>query len=327
LTAECLVDSNLTGYDPHGVRLLSVYVRRIENGTINPAPNLRVTIERPASATVDGDNGIGPVVAAFSMDKAIAKARSAGVSAVAACRSNHFGAAAWSALRAAKEGLIGVAASNGSAALAPWGGARAFFGANPIAFAIPVAQGDPIVFDMSTSVSARARIRRLAAAGQQLPEGWAIDAQGRPTTNAEEALRGALLPFGGHKGYGLAMMLEILSGALSAAGFSHQHRDLYSDTDGPQGLGHFFLTLSPTAFISEIEFQTQIATLVDALTKIPPSEGTEGVRVPGDSHRARRTARLTNGISLPDDEVAELTALGRQSGVRFPSALNQPQVQ
>jgi LDH2 family malate/lactate/ureidoglycolate dehydrogenase len=327
LTADCLIDANLYGVETHGIRLLSIYARRLRSSTINPRPRVRVVHETATAAVVDGDDGLGPVVGAFAIDGAIAKAKESGVGMAVARRSHHFGAAAWYARRALAAGQIGIASSNGSPALAPWGAAAPFFGANPLAVAIPTKDVEPIVFDASTSVSSRARIRRLAAQGEAIPEGWALDADGRATVDAAEAIRGALLPFGGAKGSGLALILEVLCAALAGAGFSNENRDLYLGDTEPQGIGHFFLAIAPDVCDPGDGFTSRVDRLVRSMHKLPPAPEAGRVRLPGEGAAAHRQERLNHGIPLPENEVAELATLGEQSGVEFPAAIDPPGVQ
>lgn len=315
--ADSLIAANLRGVDTHGIQLLPVYVRRLVAGVVEPRPKLRTVAEGPAFAVVDGGNGLGPVVGAYAMDKAVALARGAGVAAVAARHSNHFGAAAWYADRAAAQRMIGIAMSNGTPALAPWGGRRPFFGADPVAVAVPAAEEPPVVFDMASSVSSRARIRQAAARGDTIPEGWAVDRQGRPTTNAADALAGALLPVGGPKGYGLTLILELLAGGLTGATFSPENRDLHADLSGPQGLGHFFLVLDPERFLPGGNFGKRADWLIRELHESAPADGVSRVRVPGDLDAQRRAERLARGIAVAPEVVAELETVGERAGTRL----------
>lgn len=320
-TADCLVTSNLRGVDTHGVRLLPIYVRRLQLGVMEARPQLQVVREGTAFAAIDGGNAMGPVAGAYAMDKAMALARGAGVAAVTVRNSNHFGAAGWYALRAMAEGMVGIATTNGTPALAPWGGRMPFFGANPLAVAVPSDSESSIVLDMATSVTARARIRQYAARGESIPEGWAIDRQGRATKDPAEALQGALLPVGGVKGYGIVLALEVLAGALTGAGFSPENRDLYGDLTGPQGLGHFFLVINPKAFLPDGSFPQRVDRLVRDLHSAPTAEGTDRVKVPGELESECQQRRLSEGVPLPPEQVEELTALGRRLGVTFPQSI------
>lgn len=318
LTAACLVAANLRGVDTHGIRLLPIYVKRLELGVLNPSPNVTALQEGSAFAALDGDDGLGPVVGARAMDRAVELAAAAGVGMVTVRNSNHFGAAAWYAARALARGMVGIAASNGTPALAPWGGRVGFFGANPIALAVPAAQEAPIVFDMAASVSARARIRQFAARGEPIPVGWAVDREGRPTSDAAEALAGALLPVGGPKGYGIVLMLEVLAGLLAGAGPSNCNRDLYGDVSGPQNIGHLFLAVNPAAFLPDGSFSGRVDQLIRDLHDVPPAEGFSRVRLPGEQDQARRQERSREGVALASELVDELTNLGLRVGVPLP---------
>lgn len=320
-TADCLIAADLRGVASHGVGLLPIYARRLRRGTMEPRPVLSVIREGPAFVAVDGGNGLGPVAGAFAMDRAIALCRTSGIAAATVRRSNHFGAAAWYALRALEHDFVGLATSNGTPALAPWGGRSAFFGANPLAVAVPVLGAEAIVFDMATSVVSRAHIRERAARGEAIPEGWALDPAGHPTTSAVDAIGGALLPTGGPKGYGLALVLEVLAGALAGAGLSYENADLHAAPERPQGIGHFFLVIDPHAFVPDGRFPERVGELVHALRSVAPADGVTRVRVPGEAGAVRGRQNQVSGIALSSDKVAALARLGGELGIGFPSAL------
>jgi LDH2 family malate/lactate/ureidoglycolate dehydrogenase len=318
LTADCLLTANLRGVDTHGIALLPAYASRLQRGVLNPRPSIRADRQALAVAALNGDNGLGPVVGARAMDMAITLAEGTGIAAVTVRNSNHFGAAAWYAERAAAQGCLGFAVSNGTPALAPFGGRAPFFGANPLAAAIPAGTEPHVVFDMAASVSARARIRRLAEEGQSIPEGWAIDREGAPTRDPNVALEGALLPIAGPKGYGIVLLLEILAGVLSGAGLSPENRDLHGDTAGPQGLGHFFLAIQPESFLPAGHFQARMDKLLQMLHAAPTASGVSRVRVPGDQDGERRAARLAEGISVGTALLNRLVSLGGELGISVP---------
>lgn len=314
LVAECLVDANLRGVDTHGIRLLPGYVDRIAAGVLEPRPNVRVVQHRPGVAVLDGGNGLGPVVGDRAVQEAVGIARELGVGVCVASRSNHLGALKWYVARMAAAGCIGLVTSNGSAAMAPHGGRAPFFGANPLGYAVP-ATGTDIVFDMATSVASRARIRQRGEQGLGIPEGWAVAPSGAPAVDAAEAIAGAVLPMAGPKGYGLALLLDVLSAGLSGAGFSHENADLYSELGRPQGLGHFVLAIDPSA--GAPGFGDRIDDLVGALSAAPPATGVARVRVPGDRDAQRSHDAEEGGITLADELVDRLQSLGAQRGVPF----------
>lgn len=314
--AHHIVLADMRGIQSHGVRLLPAYVKRLRLGLINPKAMPVVLRESGASLLVDGDNGLGQVVSDTAMRLCIERARaSGGVASVGVRNSNHFGAAATFAILATEEQMLGVATSNGAPAMAPWGGSKPYFGANPLAVAIPAGTGPPVVFDMATSVAARARIRMAAERGETIPEGWGITRDGRPTQNPREVLDGSLLPVGGAKGFGLVLTLEILSAVLTGACFGWASRDLYLGLDGPQGLGHFFLAIPVRAYADPEAFEEWMARLAAELRSITPSAGSPVVRLPGE--RADRTCRESEQLGIPVAEsvLDELRALGADLGV------------
>ena len=218
MTANSLVEADQRGVHTHGLAYLPVYVQRLMAGGINPAPAIRLVSERPSTALIDGDNGLGQVVGVQAIQLAINKAREHGAGLVGVRNSNHFGAAAHYAMAAAREGMIGLAMSNIGPTMAPWGGITPCYGNNPISYAVPTGEA-AIVLDMATSVVSRGRISAAAARGETIPLGWACDREGRPTQDPNLALEGLLLPVGGYKGYGIALLIDILSGVLTGGAF------------------------------------------------------------------------------------------------------------
>jgi LDH2 family malate/lactate/ureidoglycolate dehydrogenase len=208
--AGCLIKAELRGVDSHGMVRLPVYARRVKVGAVLARPDLRLTPVGTASVLVDGGNGLGPVVGARAMDAAIDLARAHGTGFAGVRHSNHFGPAAYYVERAIAAGLIGVAISNAPPNMAPFGGRTRFLGTNPVAIGVPAGEERPLIFDASTSVVARGKIIVAAHTGQPIPEGWAIDPDGHPTTDPEQALAGAVLPFGGAKGSALSFIIDIL---------------------------------------------------------------------------------------------------------------------
>jgi LDH2 family malate/lactate/ureidoglycolate dehydrogenase len=321
LTAKCLVDTEVAGVATHGLRLLPAYIRRIELGALEAKPQIRIERTGASFVLMDGGNGLGPAIGARAMDEAIRTSQRCGVAVVCVRNSNHLGACRWYVTRAARAGCIGIATSNGSPAMAPWNGTTAIFGANPIAFGIPAANEPAIIFDMATSVVARAKIRSEATASRPIPDNWALDADGRPTTDPMAALAGALLPVAGPKGYGLALILEALAGALSGAGFSHENRDLYADTTGPQNLGHFLLAIDPRV-AGMASFYNRVDELVRSVRSVPSRDPDVRVRTPGDLDAERRRVAMAEGVALNASLEEQLDELATKYGVPFPQRLS-----
>jgi LDH2 family malate/lactate/ureidoglycolate dehydrogenase len=323
LTARSLVEANLRGVDTHGVtRVLTAYVRRLQAGVMSARTEIAVVQDAPSTALIDGKNSIGQVVATRAMQLAMEKAKATGAAWVGATHSNHFGAAAHYALMAVEQDLIGIVMTNGIASVAPTGGRKAMLGTNPIAFALPAGQQPPVVVDMATSVVARGRITLFAKQGLPIPEGWALDPEGRPTTSADAALAGTLLPVGGYKGYALALMIDLLCGVMTGALFgAHFHGPLAEDMVNPADVGHLFGVIDPARFLPLATFKERMDWALSDLRACPPAEGSAGVLIPGDIERMERERRLREGIPLPDPVVAEFRALGEELGVDLPAAM------
>jgi LDH2 family malate/lactate/ureidoglycolate dehydrogenase len=316
--ADALVDADLRGVHSHGVGLLPRYVHGFRSGQLNGAPRLRIVHRKGAAATLDGDNGLGHVVGTRAMAIAIKGARSWGIGICAVRNSNHFGAAAYFALQAADAGMIGFATTNAPPVMAPWGGQRKLLGNNPISFAIPRGGAEPpIVLDMACTVVARGKIRMKALAGERLPEGWATDADGNPTDDPRKALEGLLLPAGGPKGYGLAVVAEVLSAALSGATMAPEIADGPGEQYLAQGIGHLMIAIDIGAFSGRRDFLPRVDGLATTLATSDPAPGYSRVFLPGElEDRSRAQARI-DGIDLPIGVVRRLEALGRELGVRW----------
>ena len=264
---------------------------------------------------LDGGNGIGPLVAWRATEKAIELARDYGSSIVVVHHSNHCGAMSAYCAEAARQGMIVVALTNIPPGIAPWGGREAFFGTNPIAFGFPRG-GDspPLIIDMATSVVARGNIIQAARLGQPIPLGWALDKYGNPTTNAQSALEGAVLPMAGAKGYALALAVEILTGVLSGAGIGPEVKNPYTDHSGPSNVGHFFMVFNPGNFLPRSDFGDRMNFMEAAIREVPPAEGVH-VALPGDRSEALRAQYLLEGVPIDRALLIQLNELGLRYGV------------
>ncbi|WP_298868301.1 Ldh family oxidoreductase [uncultured Microbacterium sp.] len=315
LVAESLVDANLRGVDSHGVSRIPIYVERIRRGLVNVHPTVEVIADRPAVMHVDGDNGLGQVVLARALELGLERMRETGAVTVSVRNSNHYGAGAFFARRAALAGAAALLLGNAPSTMVAWGGRERYLGTNPFTFAVPAQDRDPILLDMATSVVARGKIILADQLGHDIPEGWAVDPDGNPTTDTQAALDGSVLPFGGPKGYGIAMMVEIMSAILSGANSGPDVGDLYDDLDRPQGVGAFLHLVDPGAFAGGDAFQSRAGSLVSRI-KATAVEGGE-VLVPGEIEERMAAGRRDQGIPLP---VEVLTALHDLSGIPFPAA-------
>ncbi|MGH9339219.1 MAG: Ldh family oxidoreductase [Acidobacteriota bacterium] len=303
VVADNLVEANLRGVDSHGVTsLLGIYVKRLKKGLINPRPSFSVVSESPSTLVLDADNGLGALIGKRAMQECLRRASESGAAWAGVRHSNHFGAAAYFSLMAARSGRIGIAMTNGPPNMPPWGGSRPYLSTNPISIALP-AEGEPVVLDMATSVVARFQIIRAATRGDTaLPEGWALDERGRPTTDPKEALEGFAMPMGGHKGYGLSLMIDALCGVLAGGAFGPDVGSLQRRFDRPQDVGHMFAAIDVARMIPLPEFSSRLARMCSELHQIEPAQGFERVYVPGEIEAEQRRRRLKEGI--PVDETA-----------------------
>lgn len=316
--AHALVLADLRGVDSHGVLRAGVYVERLKRRMINPTPKVRALQEGPATALLDGDNGMGPVVATAAMRLALEKARTTGTGTVAVRRGNHYGMAATYPLMALAEDCIGLTLTNGPALVTPWGGTRRFFGTNPLAIAVPAGRERPVVLDMATTVVARGKIIKAAKEKQPIPEGWALDPAGRPTTDSAAALAGTPVPLGGYKGYGLMLAIEVLSGVLAGAAVGPAVGELYDNPRRPQDLGHLFAAIRLEAFGDPEAFKARMDALIREIRGGPRAPGTERIYLPGEIEFETETRLRREGVPIGPALREELTALGREAGVPFP---------
>lgn len=317
VVAQSLVETNLRGVDSHGVLRVPIYVERLRAGLLNHDPEPFVVREDGAVAMVDADGGPGQVAGYFATDLAVALAAQHGVGVVTVRGSAHYGAAGLYALRAALQGMIGVSTTNAEPYVVPYGGSQPALGTNPIAFAAPTTEA-VFVLDMATSQVAVGKVFLAREKGVAIPETWAVDERGAPTTDPELA-RWAV-PLGGYKGYGLALMVEVLSGVLSGAGFTHSVGDMYNDFSRAQDVGHFFLVIDPERTVGRDAFADALERLLSELRANPPGPGFEEVLVAGDPEGRSHAARGRDGVPLPRSLFETLASLSREMGVAPPAA-------
>jgi LDH2 family malate/lactate/ureidoglycolate dehydrogenase len=313
--AGTLVATSLRGVDSHGVARLAIYVERLRAGVLNGRPRPKVDRRDGAVAVVDGDGGPGQIAGLFATDLSVELAGSFGIGAVSVHSSNHYGAAGIYAARAARAGMVGMSTTNADPLAVPYGGARKALGTNPIAFAAPT-DGGVFVLDMATSQVAANKVFNARDEGRSIPEGWAVDESGAAITDPNEFY--AVVPLGGYKGYGLALMVEVLSGVLGGAGVTHGVAGLFANLEQPQGLGHFHLALDPERTVGREQFAAVLSGLLDELRAIPPAPGFDEVLVAGDPEERAERERGADGIPLPDALVERLEALSGELGVAVP---------
>ena len=312
--ASQLVLADLRGVDTHGLIRLPGYLGRVEAGDLHPEHNPTVTHETPGTAMVDGGHNFGQVVADYAMTVAIEKAKTVGVGTVTAKNSSHFGAAATFAMMATEANCIGIAATNGWPLMPGVGGAERTIGNNPLAIGAPTRLGYPMVLDVAMSQVAAGKLRVALALGQPIPLDWAFDNKGLPTDDPHEALfnGGLLRPVGDHKGFGLAVMMDVLSGVLSGGMYG---TDVTSDQPGYSNVGHFFTAINIDAFGGIDMFLDRVDDLAHRIQASKTREGADPVMVPGQLEARTTQARQQDGIPYPAPVWKQLTTLAEASGV------------
>ena len=327
--AEVLARADLRGIDSHGVGRLHTYFDMLSHGRINPRPQIRIVRQSLSTATVDGDNGLGLIVGPESNRIAMDKAEECGSGWVSVCNSNHYGIAGYYVLKALERDLIGWSMTNSTKLVQPlWGGER-MLGTNPVSIAFPGKEEPPVVIDMATSAVAYGKVEIARRKQEDIPLGWAVDSEGRSATTPEGMIEGgALSPLGscretgGHKGYCLAAMVDILSCVLSGANWGPFAPPFALRQEIPQrsvgkGIGHFFGALQIEAFIDVDEFKCQIDEWVRTMRGTRPQPGSPGVLIPGDPERDFETRRCLEGVPLVMPVVEELRDISRHTGIPF----------
>lgn len=310
--AELMTRADVNGADGHGVFRLPQYIRRIKGGAVNIKPDIRVEREAPGMALVDGDNGMGHLVMRFATDKAIEKAKGAGTAWVGVKASNHAGPASLYASMPIAHDMIGVYLAVGNANhLAAWGGLDMLLSTNPIAVGVPAGAEPPIVLDMATTVAAYGKVKTAAQRGETMPQGWMIDREGKPLTDPKRANEGLLLPIGGYKGYGLALVMGLLAGNLNAAAMGKDVVDFNNDDTTETNTGHTIVAINIEAFQDLQEFKQGMDTLIRDIRKSQRLPGVDRIRLPGEGTHIARADNEKNGIPLP---AALLEALGKLAG-------------
>jgi LDH2 family malate/lactate/ureidoglycolate dehydrogenase len=327
LATDVLLKADLRGIDSHGVARLSGYVRLWEAKRINATPNIRVVHETPSTATIDGDGGLGLVVAPFAMQIAIEKAKNVGSGWVSIKNSNHFGIAAYHALMAAEQNMIGIGMTNASPLVAPTNSTERLLGTNPMCFAIPGGKYAPVVSDLATSAAANGKLEIAQRLNKPIPQGWVQTKEGNPSTDPNELKKGgALLPLGsmeeaGHKGYALASVVDIFSGVLSGANYGPwvppfvSFLPLAPDMPG-EGIGHFLGAMRVDGFRPVEEYNKNIENWIERFKASPAVEG-QNVLIPGEPEVFEQQKRLQSGIPLTDAVVKDLEELGNKLGIKF----------
>ncbi|KAL4914785.1 Malate/L-lactate dehydrogenase [Aspergillus aurantiobrunneus] len=297
--AECLMLADVRGVDTHGLARLPQYLDRVSHGRVRAQPNIQITEKTPVVAHLDGDNGFGFVVATRGMAEAIKRAEIYGIGLVTVNHSKHFGMAATYVLQALQVNMISLVFTNSAKQMPPFGGKDTLLGISPFAAGAPSDSEVPYVLDMAPSVVAMGKIRRAARRGESIPLGWALDADGNPTTDANVALNGSMAPIGGPKGSGIAILMDIMSGVLAGAEFG----------------GHCFITLKPDVFVSTEDFKARMDILVQRVHGVTPAPGFVEVLFPGEPEHRLGEQRRQQGIPYAAAERKMFAECAQQYGV------------
>lgn len=314
--AQLMILADLRGSDGHGIFRLSQYIRRIRAGGMNLRPNIHVVQETDATALVDGDNGMGHLVMRFATGVAMEKAGRSGIGWVGVQRSNHAGPAALYAMMPLEHNMIGIYLAVGSANhMPPWGGVELLLSTNPIAFAIPASEEPPIVLDIATSVAAYGKVKTKAQRGEQMPEGWMINAFGQPLTDPKRAEEGFLLPIGGYKGYGLALIFGLLAGTLNGAAFGRDVIDFNKDDKTPTNTGQIIVALDISRFSPVETFKRTVDAVIREMRNSKKMPGVERIRVPGEQSHAMSLERNAIGVPMNETLFKDLQRLGSELAI------------
>jgi LDH2 family malate/lactate/ureidoglycolate dehydrogenase len=319
LVSDSLVTADLWGHPSHGMLRLPWYVARLRSGVMQAVTREEVLVDAGAVAVLDGHDGVGQVITDRACTDAVARAEQHGVGVVAVRNSNHFGTAAYWTRRMAEAGCVGILTTNGSPAMAPWGGTLKTVGANPWSVATPGGSNPPVVLDIANTGVARGKIYAAAERGEQIPDTWALDPDGVPTTDPNVAVHGLLAPMGGHKGYGISFMMDVLSGVLTGSGYA-------TDVVGPyvpdqrSGCGHLVIALKVDTVLPDGSFDARIDDLIASTKSVPRAVGVDEIFYPGEIEARAEAVGSVTGVRLPEKTVADLRELGTSCGVDLDDA-------
>lgn len=316
--AKSLVDTNLWGVDSHGVIRIPAYFTRVVKKAINPRPAIRVIKGSLGLEVMDGDDGSGFIVGREAMKRAIVLAEKYNIGAVGVVRSNHFGAAALYSRMAVEKGMVGIAMTNVKPLITAPGARIAVVGNNPFSIAIPTYGDFPFVMDMSLSKVAGGKLALAIKKKEKIPMDWATDAEGKPTDDPEKAFKGFLLPMGDHKGLGLAYAVDMLSGVITGAAFSHEIKSMYTDPDDPSLTGHMMIAINISAIIGREEMKSRMGKYYQILKNTPMWDRNKELYLPGELEYLKSIERKREGIPVPKTTFEELLELAREFEIKSP---------
>lgn len=317
--AEALVDADMRGIHSHGTLLVPMYVERVLRGSVSTEEKAEVVLDGGAVAVLDAHHALGQLTGDQAVGLAVDKAHQFGVGVVTVRHAFHFGGAFRFVQTAARAGCVGVAAANTRPLMPAPGGAAPVVGNNPLAVGVPTPGGEPLVLDMALSAAALGKIRLAAQEGREIPASWATDHRGRPTRDPHAAIAGMLLPAAGHKGFGLALIVDVLAGVLSGGAFGAAVQGLYADTSRPNDCAHFFLALEPAAFGDADGFRSRVADLAHQVITSPPAPGNPRVQLPGQIEAERHSRAAASGVNVDDSVLQGLQRTAADVGAHLPS--------
>lgn len=311
LVADVLVQADMRGIHTHGCVYVTIIAERNEHGLLDLPTRIKTVTDDSAVTLIDGNNGLGQVAAVEAMKICINKARKLGIAVTLVRNTNNIGFLGYYSQQAAAEGMIGICMTNAAPAIAPWGGAEPVFGTNPLSIAVPLADSFPIVLDMSSSVVARGKIRQAHRLNEKIPEGWALDATGTPTIDPGEALKGTVLPIAGPKGYGLALMIDLLCGLLSGSKYG---RDLltFHKPLGPTGVGATFIAIDISRFMPRNRFETLSSEYAHAIRNSKKAKGVDRIFLPGEIEAESEVLSRAQGVEVDSQIVEKINLLLEQ---------------
>ncbi|MDZ4164771.1 MAG: Ldh family oxidoreductase [Smithellaceae bacterium] len=297
VVADALVRADARGIDTHGVHLLTLMAERVAAGMIRIPTEVRLISDDAATALLDGGNGLGQLAARQAMNISIEKAKTYGLGCCLLRNTNNIGILSLYSLQAARERMVGIVMSNAAASMSPWGGAQAMLGTNPISIALPGGKEPPVALDMSSTVVARGKIRRAMRLKEALPQGWALDAEGEPTTDATRALKGTLVPVGGPKGYGLALAVDLLAGLISGSKYG-PNINSFHELKGPTGVGVFTMAIDIARFLPYEGFEVLAQSYLASIKSSKKARGVTRIYLPGEIEFEKEKASFLEGIEI-----------------------------
>lgn len=312
--ADTLVQADLWGHQSHGVLRTSWYFEKLKTGAMKAVTRPETVVDAGAIAVIDGHDGVGQVIARHAADEAVRRAKLHGVGVVSVRNSGHFGTCMYYTRRIAREGCVALLATNGGPNMPPWGGLGKLIGTNPWSVAAPAGRHAPMVMDIAVSGVARGKVYLARQRHEKIPETWALDKHGNPTTDPAAALEGYILPMAGHKGYAIGVIVDMLAGVLSGSGFLDGVHGPY-DYDNPSRAGHFFAAFDVSRFQPREQFDARMEEYIAKLKSVPRAPGHEDIFYPGEIEARNDARNRLDGLTLPEDTLADLARVAKDAGL------------